>query len=79
VRVVEEEDLDLRMPRGRERLELLLGDLVVAGEDDLARLRILHVVRGDAAEDLFDEDRDLVDARLLHLPEHELRELAALP
>ena len=64
------------MPCWRSSSSLLLGDLLVAAQQDLARLRVLHVVCGDASEDLLDGDRDLLDARLLHLAQGELGELA---
>src|SRR5581483_8823344 len=78
VGVVEEEHLELVDAARAERLQLLLGDLLVRRDDDLARLRVLDVVRRDAADHLFERDRDLLDAGLLHLPEAGPRELPAL-
>src|SRR5262249_48510124 len=76
--VVEEEDLDPGDAALAEELELLVGDLVVGREQDLARPRVLDVVRRDPAEHLFEGDGYLLDAGLLHLPERRPRELAAL-
>jgi hypothetical protein len=78
VRVVEEEHLDAVDAALPQQLELLLGDLLVAGEQHLARLRVLHVVCRDAPEDFLHRDGDLLDPCMLHLAEHHLRELAPL-
>jgi len=78
VGVVEEEDLHLVDAALAEDLELLVGDLLVGCEQDLARPRVLDVVRRDPAEHLLEGDGNLLEARLLHLPERRPGELAAL-
>jgi hypothetical protein len=76
VGVVHEQQLEARGAAAAQQLELLVGDLLVAGEQHLARLGILHVVGGDTADQLFDGDRHLLDAGLVHLAQHQLGELA---
>src|SRR5947207_620255 len=78
VGVVEEEDLHLVDAALAEELELLVGDLLVGREHDLARPRVLDVVRRDPAEHLLEGDGNLLDAGLLHLSERRPGELAAL-
>src|SRR5262245_40745310 len=78
VGVVEEQHLDAVDAALAQQLELLLGDLLVAGEDHLARLRVLQLVRRDATDHLFHGDGDLLDAGVLHLAQRHRRELAPL-
>src|SRR3989449_794926 len=63
---------------GEVLLELLVGDLLVGREQDLARPRVLDVVRRGPAEHLLEGDGNLLDAGLLHQPERRPGELAAL-
>src|SRR5436190_2882552 len=78
VGVLEEEDLHLVDAALAEELELLVGDLLVGREQDLARPRVLDVVRRDPAEHLLEGGGNLLDAGLLHQPERRPGELAAL-
>ena len=66
------------MPRSRSSSSFSVGDLLVALEQHLAGLRDPSTsCADDAPDDLFERDRDLLDAGLLHLAERRLGELAA--
>ena len=63
------------------RLELLegfLGQILVGANQHLAGGGIDDIVRGDAADNLVERDRDFADLRLLHRAHDGLVELAAL-
>ena len=69
VEAVDEEHLELLDVRLAELLELVLGDLLVDAEDDLAGLLVDHVLRADLADDLVGVERQAVELRLLQLPD----------
>ena len=70
--------LNSSMPRLAELLELGLGDLLVALEEDFAGLLVDDVVRGDLADELLELDRQAVDLRFLELLDRRLGELGVL-
>ena len=76
VEAVDEEDLELLDARLAQPLELGLGDLLVALEEDLAGLLVDHVLGADLADQLGDLDRQAVDLGLLQLLDRGPRELA---
>ena len=79
VRVIEKEQVQLLDPAAADVVQLLLGDGLVALEDDLVRVRIDDVVSRHPAQDVLPGDGDPLDPRAIHLAQHRAREAASLP
>ena len=67
VEVVDEQDLELLDAALAQLVELGLGQLLVALEEDLAGRLVDDVLGDDLADELVEVDRQAVDVRLLQL------------
>src|SRR5262249_17997169 len=72
---VHEQDLELGDAALLQVLEDVRRDLLIALDEDLARVGVRDVVRGHLTDDLLERDRELLDVRRFELTQRALRDL----
>jgi hypothetical protein len=77
--IINEENLNFAEPLFSDKIQSLLGDLLVTFYQDLAVLRIHDVVRGDSPEDILPGNRNMLDAGEFHLTDQRSGKLFPFP